>query len=80
MFFASRAATVRPRPTPPASARRPPRRQGGLYIDNAAQVVAPLSPLVEDDPEMRAALAASVEVNDLEELAKWPHLRAGGGR
>jgi hypothetical protein len=40
-----------------------------------------LSPLVEDDPEMRAALAASVEVkNDLEELAKWPHLRAGGGR
>jgi hypothetical protein len=28
----------------------------------------------EDDPELRAALAASVEVNDLEELAKWPHL------
>ncbi|KAK1693099.1 hypothetical protein QYE76_009796 [Lolium multiflorum] len=28
----------------------------------------------DDDPELQAALAASCELNDLEELAKWPHL------
>ena len=34
----------------------------------------PPVPDEEDDPEFRAALAASVEANDLEELGRWPHL------
>ena len=43
-------------------------------------VAAPRTPPVvvkeedDDDPEFRAAVAVSIEVNDLEELAKWPHL------
>jgi hypothetical protein len=31
-------------------------------------------PEEDDNPELRAALTASREVNDLAELAKWPHL------
>jgi hypothetical protein len=62
-FFASRAATTRPCATPrmpPASARRPPRRQGGLYIKDTTQVAAPLPLSVEaeeDDLELRTVLA-----------------------
>ncbi|KAK1613572.1 hypothetical protein QYE76_019089 [Lolium multiflorum] len=52
------------------------RRPGGLYIDEpaAAPGAATAQPQEEDDPELQAALAASRELNDLEELAKWPHL------
>ncbi|CAA3018951.1 Hypothetical predicted protein [Olea europaea subsp. europaea] len=86
-FFASRSATAPPPATPatprtpPATARRPPRRNGGLYINEPAPVAMPPPPVPaeEDDPEFRAALAASAEANDLEELGWWPHLGAGGG-
>jgi hypothetical protein len=40
-------------------------------------MVAPLPPPTEAeeaDPELRTTLAASVEVNDLEDLAEWMHL------
>jgi hypothetical protein len=31
-------------------------------------------PKEDDDPDLRVALAASLEVHKLEEAAKWPHL------
>jgi hypothetical protein len=56
------------------------RQRGGQATDIDEHAAAPLraapqaQPEEEDDPELRAALAAFIEVNDLEELAKWPHL------
>ncbi|KAK1661909.1 hypothetical protein QYE76_050068 [Lolium multiflorum] len=77
----------RPRVQPHTPARRVGRRSGGLYIDEpaatpprAVPAQAPQAqpklqaPEEDDDPELQAALAASHEVNDLEELAKWLHL------
>ncbi|KAK1663810.1 hypothetical protein QYE76_051969 [Lolium multiflorum] len=72
----------RPRPQPRTPARRAGRRPGGLYIDEPAATPSRFAPAQlpqaqpeeEDDPELQAALAASREVNDLEKLAKWPHL------
>ncbi|KAK1645227.1 hypothetical protein QYE76_063032 [Lolium multiflorum] len=55
------------------------RRTSGRTPPTATQVptgtCAPQAqPEKDGDPELRAALAASREVNDLEELAKWLHL------
>nr|XP_051190901.1 vegetative cell wall protein gp1-like [Lolium perenne] len=53
------------------------RRPGGLYIDEPTEAPAQAphaQPEEDDDPEMHAALVVSREVNNLEELAKWPHL------
>ncbi|KAK1618076.1 hypothetical protein QYE76_023593 [Lolium multiflorum] len=65
----------------------PPRRRGraaahtlggrpdGLYIGEQPQPPhEPQAQQEEDDPELQAALAASREQQDLDELAKWPHL------
>ncbi|KAK1697042.1 hypothetical protein QYE76_013739 [Lolium multiflorum] len=54
-----------PRPRTPA--RRAGRRPGGLYIDEPQ---AQAQPQEEDDPELQAALAASREQRDLDELAR----------
>jgi hypothetical protein len=53
-----------------APARRADRRPSGLYIDKLATAPQAHQPEEEDDPELHAALAASREINDLEELAK----------
>ncbi|KAK1661303.1 hypothetical protein QYE76_049462 [Lolium multiflorum] len=73
------SAMARHRAQPRMPARRDGRRPDGLYIDELA--LAPVQvpqaqaqPQEEDDPELQAALAASRELNDLKELAKWPHL------
>ncbi|KAK1618077.1 hypothetical protein QYE76_023594 [Lolium multiflorum] len=83
------SATARPRAQPRTPARRAGRRPGGLYIDEP-QPQPQQQPLPqaqqqedEDDPELQAALAASREQCDLDELAKWPPrrdaaLRPGG--
>ncbi|KAK1651144.1 hypothetical protein QYE76_068949 [Lolium multiflorum] len=66
-----------PRAQPRTPARRAGLRPGGLYIDEPAAVLAQVpqaQPEEDDDPELQAALAASRELNDLEELAKWLHL------
>jgi hypothetical protein len=73
------SATKRPRAQPRTPARRADRRPGGLYIDEPATAPAQVpqarpQPQEEDHAELQAALAASRELSDLEELAKWPHL------
>jgi hypothetical protein len=69
------SATARPRAQPRTPARRAGRRPGGLYIGEQPQAPhQPQAQAEEDDPELQAALAASREQSDLDELAKWPHL------
>ncbi|KAK1682466.1 hypothetical protein QYE76_043314 [Lolium multiflorum] len=70
------SATARPRAQPRTPARRAGRRPGGLYINEPAPQPQPQPQPQEeeDDPELQAALAASREQGDLDELAKWPHL------
>ncbi|KAK1609593.1 hypothetical protein QYE76_033266 [Lolium multiflorum] len=61
------------REDPPTATQEAGRRPDGLYMDEpaAAPAQAPQSqPEEDDDPELQAALAASRELNDLEELAK----------
>ncbi|KAK1561689.1 hypothetical protein QYE76_018455 [Lolium multiflorum] len=84
------SATARPRAQSRTPAWRAGRRPGGLYIDEPQPQPQhqpqpqPHPQEEEDDPELQAALAASREQRDLNELAKWPHLaetlrlRAGG--
>jgi hypothetical protein len=62
-------------------ARRASYHHGGLYIHNACQVAAAVAqsapvtkPDEDDEAELRAALAASLEVHELEEASKWPQL------
>nr|XP_051220909.1 uncharacterized protein LOC127339048 [Lolium perenne] len=69
------SATARPRAQPRTPARRAGRRPGGLYIGEQPQAPHhPQAQAEEDDPELQAALTASRERSDLDELAKWPHL------
>jgi hypothetical protein len=68
------SATARPRAQPATPARRAGRRPGGLYINEPAPQPQPQPQEEENDPELQAALAASREQQDLDELAKWPHL------
>jgi hypothetical protein len=62
--------------TSASSVRRESRCPDGLYIDEPAALpqATRAQPDEEADLELCAALAASLEVNDLEELAKWSHL------
>ncbi|KAK1596761.1 hypothetical protein QYE76_007802 [Lolium multiflorum] len=68
------SATARPRAQPRTPAMRAGRRPGGLYIGEPQHQPQPQPQEEEDDPELQAALAASREQRDLDELANWPYL------